>query len=212
MITGAPLLGVFGGTFDPVHLGHMRVIEALTTRLNLDRLHIIPARQSPFKPVTGATAEQRLQMLQLAMAGQHGFFIDDCEYQRSGPSYTVDTLGELKCRYPRHHLVLIIGADTFASLAKWQQYEALPKLTHLAVMNRQGTAKPKLEAAGFTALGLQYLGQQAGGGLLAVEVPSPAISSSAIRSCIANGKDVGVMLHPVVWTYIKQHQLYDYKI
>jgi len=206
----AALLGVFGGTFDPVHRGHLCIARALSSHLRLDRLHMIPAAQPPLKPVTGATAEQRLQMLHLALAAYSGFFIDLCEYRRVGPSYTVTTLQEVKQLYPQHHLLLIVGADTFVSLPDWHQSEALAKLAHLVVMNRSGVPTPILQAKGFTAVTVQQLFQQATGGILAVEVPSPDISSTSIRNRIAMGKDVSSMLCPAVWSYIQEQQLYGF--
>ena len=208
----APLLGVFGGTFDPVHRGHLLIAKALAAKLQLNRLHIIPAAQSPCKPNTAASPEQRVQMLRLALTGHPEFFLDLCENRRPGPSYTVTTLRELKQRYPQHSLLLLIGADTFVSLSTWYEHEALPKLAHLVVMNRYGVPTTELETEGFTAIDPEQLGQQAAGGLLAVDVPSPDISSTCIRNCIATGKDVTSMLYPAVWAYIQQQQLYGIDI
>ncbi|HED14899.1 MAG TPA: nicotinate-nucleotide adenylyltransferase [Gammaproteobacteria bacterium] len=208
MKAGAPLLGVFGGTFDPIHQGHLCTARVVSKRLQLDRLHIIPAVRPPLKPATGADSEQRLQMLQLALTEYHEFYLDLCEYRRTGPSYTTTTLRNLRQRYPQHHLVLIIGADTFAGLSDWHQHKALSKLTHLAVMSRRSTPTPTLLTEGFTAINREQLKQQNTGGLLAVEVPSPDISSTFIRAGITTGKDVSSMLCPAVWDYIQQHRLY----
>jgi len=210
MIAEAPLLGVFGGTFDPVHLGHTGIAQATFSLLQLDRLHIIPAAQSPFKPQTSANPEQRLQMLRLAMPESAGIFLDLREYQRNEPSYTVTTLEELKIDYPRHHLVLLLGADAFAGLPRWYRSTKLPELTHLVMMNRHGITTPALQAKGFKPIEPGQLRQQAAGGLLTVTVPSPDLSSSDLRSKIAAGQNVGTMLCSAVWSYIQQHRLYGF--
>jgi nicotinate-nucleotide adenylyltransferase len=132
-----PRIGVFGGTFDPPHRGHVAVAADVADALGLDRVLWIPARVSPFKQAADAThPDVRLEMVRAAVAADPRFEADAVELERTGPSYTIDTLEDLRRRFPDAELHLIIGADQFEDFARWRAPEAILKIARLAVMNR----------------------------------------------------------------------------
>lgn len=138
--TAAPL-GVLGGTFDPIHTGHLRLAEEAREALGLGGVRLIPAGQPPHRGEPGSTAEDRLAMARLAAAGNPGFMVDDGEVRAQQKSYTVLTLERLRAEIgPRRPLVLILGADAFAGLPTWHRWTDLFALAHLAVANRPGYA------------------------------------------------------------------------
>ena len=130
-------LGIFGGSFDPVHLGHLLVAQAAVEELGLDRLFFIPASQSPFKPENhAAPAAQRLRLLRLALVGRANCEVDDQELRRGGVSYTVDTLGDYARRFPQAELFYLIGADNVAKLPEWREPAELARLAEFVVVPR----------------------------------------------------------------------------
>jgi nicotinate-nucleotide adenylyltransferase len=132
-------IGLFGGSFDPVHLGHLLVAQAALEELELDRLFFIPVAQSPFKPETRpATASARLQWLRLALAGRMNCEVDDQEIRRGGVSYTIDTLRDYAKRFPKAQLFYLIGADNAAKLNEWREAGELAKLAEFVAIPRPG--------------------------------------------------------------------------
>jgi len=132
-------IGLFGGSFNPVHLGHLIVAQAAREELALDRIFFIPASQSPFKPdLTLAPAAERLRLLRLALAGQTGCAVDVAEIQRGGVSYSIDTVRAYRERYPGAALFYLIGADHLATLREWRAAEALAALVEFVVLPRPG--------------------------------------------------------------------------
>ena len=139
-------LGVFGGTFDPVHFGHLLLAEQCREQGRLDEVWFVPAPRPPQKPEHALTRfEQRVEMLALAIAGQPAFRIDELEKQRTGPSYTVDTLAELQRRHPSDELFLLVGSDTLADLPSWYEPQRVVQLASLLVMRRPNNEVMPLE-------------------------------------------------------------------
>jgi nicotinate-nucleotide adenylyltransferase len=139
-------IGVFGGTFDPVHVGHLILAEQCREYAQLDRVIFIPAARPPHKPDRLITSfRHRLEMLQLAVAGHSAFVVDDLEKDRPGPSYTADTLRELQHRHPDARLVLLIGADCLPDLAHWHNPGQIGELAELLIMPRAGWSVDHLE-------------------------------------------------------------------
>ena len=135
-------IGLFGGSFDPVHLGHLLVAQAACEEAGLDRLYFIPAAQSPFKPgVTTAPAAERLRLLRLALAGKPNYEIDDQEIKRGGISYTIDSARDYARRFPGAELFYLIGADHVPSLPKWRDAAELAKLVKFLAIPRPGQAE-----------------------------------------------------------------------
>jgi nicotinate-nucleotide adenylyltransferase len=140
-------IGLFGGSFDPVHSGHLMVAQAAREELPLDRLFFIPAAQSPFKPASEpAPAALRLRMLRLALAGQSWCEIDDQELRRGGVSFTIDTVRDYARRFPGTGLFYLIGADHVLTLPKWREAEDLARLVQFVVIPRPGEAPAELPA------------------------------------------------------------------
>jgi nicotinate-nucleotide adenylyltransferase len=132
-------IGLFGGSFDPVHLGHLLVARAAVEELGLDRFFFIPAAQSPFKPENHpAPAAERLRLLRLALAGQAGYEVDDQEIRRSGISYTIDTLRDYARRFPQVGLCYLIGADNVTKLPEWREATELARLAEFVAIPRPG--------------------------------------------------------------------------
>jgi nicotinate-nucleotide adenylyltransferase len=142
--TAAPQrIGILGGTFDPPHVGHFMVAADVCTALRLDRLLLVPSASPPHKRgQVRATPEQRLAMVRGAAAGDERFEVDDIELRRPGASYTVDTLRELRVRYPGAELFFVIGMDQFRDLHTWREPEEVVRLARLAVVSRDGDALP----------------------------------------------------------------------
>ena len=187
-------LGLFGGSFDPVHLGHLLVARAALEELQLDRLFFIPAAQSPFKPdAAPADARLRLQMLRLALAGQTSCEIDGQELARGGPSYTVETLRDYVQRFPQAQLFYLIGADHAVQLPKWREAEELARLAEFVVIPRPGGGETQLPAP--------FRGRALRGFPLGV-------SSSQIRERVRAGLPVDLLVPPGVAEAICNAKLY----
>jgi nicotinate-nucleotide adenylyltransferase len=134
-------IGLFGGSFDPVHLGHLLVAQAAIEELGLDRLFFIPAAQSPFKPEIKPTASaERVRLLRLALAGKTNCEIDEQELRRGGISYTIETLRDYARRFPKAELFHLIGADSVAKLQEWREANELARLAQFVVVSRPGQA------------------------------------------------------------------------
>jgi len=187
-------LGIFGGSFDPVHLGHLLVAQAAIEELGLDRLFFIPAAQSPFKPNSQpAPAAARLQLLRLALAGWTNCEIDDQEIRRGGISYTVDTLRDYAKRFPGAKLFYLIGTDHLAKLNEWREPNELAKLAEFVAIPRPGEPVVK-----FTT---PFRGRTSKG--FPVE-----ISSSQIRARVKAGLLIEPLVPPTVAGAIRNNQLY----
>ena len=187
-------IGLLGGSFDPVHLGHLLVAQAAREELGLDTVIFIPAAQSPFKPGTSpAPAPERLRLLRLALAGDTGCEIDDMEIRRGGVSYTVDTLRHYAQKFPGAALFYLIGADQTAQLAQWREAGELARLAQFVVAPRQGESLPALPAP--------FRGAALRGFPLAV-------SSSDIRARIKAGLPVTRLTPAAVAEAIANNRLY----
>lgn len=135
-------IGIYGGSFDPVHLGHLLVAQAAREELALDRLCFVPAASSPFKPDQAlAPAAMRLRLLRLALAGRPGCEVDDLEIQRGGVSYSIDTVRTFKQRHPDAKLFCLIGTDHASTLGKWKDCEELAALTEFVIIPRPGVTE-----------------------------------------------------------------------
>lgn len=206
-------LALFGGTFDPVHYGHLRCAEEARQKLNLKNLYLLPAGTPPHRNTPQATARQRLEMLQLAQPEFPCLEIDDREIRRSGPSYMVDTLEELRTQFPRRPLMLLIGQDAANHLTSWYHWENLFELTRIVILTRPGA---KAEYRQDLARKVQrrmcvdvqtLLGSEAGG-VLNLEVASIDISATTIKSIIRLGRSPNSMLPGPVLDYINENRLY----
>ena len=182
--------GVLGGTFDPIHLGHLSAAEAAMECSALDRVLFVPTGEPPHRPPTVASAEDRLEMCKLAIAGESRFEVSDIELRRGGRSYTVDTLRELHRRFPDDELFLIVGWDAARLLGTWRDPDQVRRLATIVIVTRPGSGTPDEKA-----------------GVLC-ERPTPDISGSQLRRAIARGEDVSGRVPAAVAAYISMHGLY----
>ena len=199
-------IGVFGGSFDPVHVGHLWIAEAARETLQLAEVRWLPAAQSPLKP-TGpvATGPQRLSMLQLALAGVEGHVIDDRELRRGAVSYTIDTVQELCQELPGADLMLIIGSDSLATMRQWHRPEDLLQKILLAVVQRGGDPDPD-----FSVLeGLVSQERIATFQQHVIPMPLIEISSSEMRQRVAQGRSIRFRTPRAVEAFIHSERLYQ---
>ena len=201
---------MFGGSFNPIHFGHLLVADDIAETLGLDRVLFVPAAVPPHKPVSElAPAVHRFAMTRLAVAEHPRFEVSDVELRRSGPSYTVDTLEALR---PRGELQLIIGSETFLDLLSWHEPRRLPGLARLVVVPRSGNAfDPTAPAAQkvLTELALGPFTQPGGDGrAVLTEAASLPISGSDLRKRARTGRSLAYRMPAAVVAYIREHGLY----
>ena len=195
------MIGIFGGTFDPVHYGHIKPALSVKQSLNLNQLRFIPNRVPPHRAAPLLSVAQRLALLQTALKDYPDVLIDERELHRDGPSYMVDTLKSLHDEFPDDTLCLIIGMDAFLHIASWHQWRAMFELCHLVVIQRPGFERSMI-AEHMTADDYQFLVErmtadasaltsQATGKILLKSVPQLDISSTQVRENLLHGKDIG---------------------
>ena len=196
-------IGIMGGTFDPVHMGHLLAAEQCREQLGLDQLRFIPAYVSPFKlDKQAAQPKHRLEMLQLATQSNPSFRVDDRELSRGGTSFTVDTLRELKAEQPESELVFLMGADSLAEFDKWREPAEICRLAKVVVVARGGTPPPDLLMLS------RFLPSGSQAEQHVITMPQCEISSSGIRQAIAAGRSVRYQVPAAVAAYVEQHRLY----
>lgn len=201
-------LGILGGTFDPVHCGHLRMALELAENLGLGEVRLLPAGTPPHRPPPVAPADLRWRMLVAAVAGKSLLVPDNRELRRPGPSYTVDTLMELRAEHGDRPLCLILGADAFAGLASWHRWREVPGLAHVVVVQRPGHDLPAagpagdLLAARRAASPAELVAAPAGRVLLQPVTPLE-IAASAIRALVARGGDPAFLVPDAVRDLIR---------
>ncbi len=187
-------LGIFGGTFDPIHYGHLRTAFELIEALRLDEVRFMPCGQPPHREVPVAGTELRLAMVKAATEGQPGFIVDDRETRREGPSYSVETLLDMRAEYPHRSLGLIVGMDVFLGLPKWYQWREILQLAHVIVAHRPGWRAPHMGPLGELLVdrGTQTvsdLHESRAGRVFVRPVTQLEISSTEIRQLVRAGRD-----------------------
>jgi nicotinate-nucleotide adenylyltransferase len=211
------VIGVLGGTFDPVHFGHLRLGLEAIERLGLASVRVIPAGVPPHRPAPAAPAHARLGMAALAIAGEPRFVLDAAEAMRHEPGYTVDTLLRLRRELgPAQPLCLLLGSDAFAGLATWSRWRQLFELAHIGVASRPGGAlepdqlAPPL-AAEYAARhrdSVASLGAAPAGAIVRFPMSALDISASAIRGMLGEGRSPRYLLPDAVLAYIDSNRLY----
>jgi len=196
-------VGILGGTFDPVHNGHLILVEVARKQLNLSVVLFMPAGQPWLKTERIITpAEHRLQMLRLALAGQTGFRISEMEIQRPGPTYTIDTINQLKKDLnAEDELFFILGQDILMQLPQWHEASALVQLCYLVAAPRPGVKKPDLKALELKIPGITQR-------VMLLKEPMIDISATDIRERVARGLSVRHLVPEPVNRYIKEQRLY----
>lgn len=208
------MVGVFGGTFNPVHYGHLRSALELVERLDLAQLRMMPSALPPLRDEPTCSAEHRAAMVALAVDGEPRLVCDQRELQRQGKSYTIDSLIELREEFgPSRSLCMVLGCDAVLEIARWHRWQELLNWTHIVVITRPGWELP---SKGEVATWLQEHKLQTSdtlltlpaGGILIEELRPLDISATEIRTLIASGKSPRYLMPQSVLDYINQHQLY----
>lgn len=185
-------LGIFGGTFDPIHLGHLRAAENAREAMNLDQVSFVPAARSPFKGDPVSSARDRYAMVALATAAHDAFAPSDRELERGAPSYTVDTLRELRDERPADELFLIVGTDSVAELPGWRESARIFSECTVVAVTRPGEAAPETAHAD----------------VVYVDGPGLPVSATDVRRRVRDGKSIRFLVPDAVADYIAKRGLY----
>lgn len=180
-------IGIYGGTFDPIHHGHLILAREAREKLGLEKLIFVPARIAPHKRAPFASAEMRLSMLQAAVAGEKGLEVDDCELRRPPPSYTIDTVESVQQREPGAEIYYLIGEDNLAGLGNWRRFDRLQKIVRFVVLDRTGAEGTH------------------GYPIIARKID---ISATGIRKRIASGQPIRYLVPESVEEIIRRNNLY----
>jgi nicotinate-nucleotide adenylyltransferase len=217
-MSSAPV-GILGGTFDPIHYGHLRLAQEVGEGLKLGEVRFVPSGTPPHRTVPRISALERLEMVRIAVRDNPLFGIDEREVQRSGPGYTVDTLTELRREIgSTRPLCLLVGADAFLDLATWSRWHELFSLAHIVVAHRPGFPVDSWQDRMPQPLAREYASRMLrqplavhlapAGGIAVVAIAALDISATRIRDCIAAGTSPRYLLPDSVLDYIQSKQLY----
>ncbi|HSN38565.1 MAG TPA: nicotinate-nucleotide adenylyltransferase [Burkholderiales bacterium] len=220
MSTATAPIGVLGGTFDPIHFGHLRLAQEIGQALKLGEVRFIPSGTPPHRGAPAGPAADRLAMVRLAVAGNALFTVDDREMKRAGPGYMVDTLAGLRREFGAARPVcLLLGADAFLDLATWNRWHELFTLAHIVVAHRPGFPvdswhmhMPQPLAKEYSARLMQQplaVHLAPCGGIAVTPITALAISATAIRDAVHNGMSPRYLLPDSVLDYIESNRLYS---
>jgi nicotinate-nucleotide adenylyltransferase len=193
-------LGVYGGAFDPPHNAHVALARAAVEQLQLDALHIIPTGQAWHKARTMSSAEDRLAMVRLAFEGLSGVVIDTRELQRAGPSYTIDTLGEIRAEEPGAEVYLLMGADQYAALPSWHRWREVVENAIISIADRSDQASSTPDLSRFEGVSPRTR---------AIRWPSMPVSATDIRQRASQAQGIDHLVPGAVARYIDSHHLYQ---
>ena len=210
-------IGVFGGTFDPIHYGHLRTAYEMLQALKFDEVRFMPCGKPPHRDEPRADSALRLSMVTAAIQGQKGFIVDDRELNREGPSYSVDTLKTLRTDFPLRSLGLIVGMDAFLGLPEWYQWREILELSHIVVAHRPGWRMPDmgpldelLKERGTHRV--DDLHQSKSGYIYIHEVTQLEISSTDIRRLVRSGRNPRFLMPTSVTKIINDSKCYKNKL
>ncbi|MCK7552285.1 MULTISPECIES: nicotinate-nucleotide adenylyltransferase [Marinobacter] len=205
---------IYGGTFDPIHNGHLRLAIELKERLGVGEISLVPCHMPPHREDPGAGSGLRLRLLAMAVEGEPGLLVDDRELQREGASYTADTLRQLRSQLgDQEPLVMVVGTDAFAGFDRWREWEQIPQLAHVVVVRRPGPL-PDPRGAPAKLLrerrvgGAEALHEAPHGYFLELDPPLLDISATGIRERIGSGRSPRYLLPDPVWREICRLGLY----
>lgn len=207
---------IFGGTFDPIHHGHLRLAVELKEQLAVERVALVPCHIPPHRAQPGATSVDRLRLLSLAVADEPGLAVDNRELAREGASYTADTLRQLREELgPQVPIAMVVGTDAFATFDRWRDWRSIPGLAHIIVVDRPGAElSPDSEASALLrsrgVSSARQLHEQPYGLMLSLAPPLLDISATGIRERIVQGRSPRYLLPESVWLEIRARGLYGY--
>jgi nicotinate-nucleotide adenylyltransferase len=196
-------IGLFGGTFDPIHYGHLRIAFELWQALKLSQVRFLPSGNPPHREAPLANAELRLEMVRLAVAGEPAFMVDDREIRRSGLSYSVDTLADVRREFPQRSLVLLLGMDAFLGMPTWHRWQEIFELAHVAVAHRPGWKAPMSGPLGEIMVdrgtgSVRDLHGTPAGRIFVHAGTQLEISSTDLRQLILSGRDLRYLVPEAV--------------
>lgn len=196
-------IGILGGTFDPVHYGHLLMAEICREELQLDEVRFLPAGNPPHKPDRRISdAHARADMLQLAVSGYPEYTVDRREIRREGPSYTVDTLTEFRAQLPDAELFFLMGADSLHDFLTWKDPEKISELATIVAVNRPGWDLPSVDSV------KELVGEKIATNVTLVQMPGADLSASELRRRISSGLGLRFMTPRAVEAYLVQHSIY----
>jgi nicotinate-nucleotide adenylyltransferase len=206
-------IGVFGGTFDPIHYGHLRTAYEVRERLQLDEMRFVPAGDPPHREPPRVDARRRLALVRAAIGDQPGFSVDDREVHRAGPSYSVLTLGEMRAEMPDVPLCLVVGMDAFLGLTTWHRWRDLLELAHVVVAPRPGWTVPTQGVLGDILAARRAetpaaLRESRAGRIRVEPVTQLEISSTELRALLAAGHDPRYLVPDAVRDVLRQTDCY----
>lgn len=196
-------LGILGGTFDPIHYGHLLLAETCREQLNLSQIRLLPAGAPPHKTGKGITdGHTRADMAQLAISGYPEYTVDRREIRREGPSFTVDTLTGLRTEFPDAELFFLMGADSLRDIPTWKDPEQILESATVVAVNRPGLAAPSAEQV------IEWVGEAFASRITILSMPGTDLSATALRRRVAEGQNLRFMTPRAVEMFITQHQVY----
>jgi nicotinate-nucleotide adenylyltransferase len=207
-------MGIFGGTFDPIHYGHLRTAFELMQATHLAEVRFLPTGIPPHREAALAAGPLRLEMVRIATAGQPGFIVDDRELRREGPSYSVDTLLDLRAEFAHRSICLIVGMDAFLGLPQWYHWREILQLAHVVVAHRPGWRAPDMGPLGELLVDrgtgrVRDLHESRAGRIYIHAVTQLEISSSAIRDLIRQKREPRFLMPDPVCRLIAESGCYD---
>ena len=209
------MLGIFGGSFDPVHLGHIKSAIALLNCYEFEEIRFIPCQQSPLKKKAFVDVQYRWEMLNLITESNDKLTVDDLEIKRPGPSYTIDTVQEIyEKNQKKNVLVLIVGLDAYLEFCAWHKYSEILSYCHVMLLQRPGYALPKYGCEKdlydeYVTLDIEKLLRTKNGYIFLSDIEKIDISSTTIRQIIAAEEEPKFLLPGSIWSYIKRNKLYQ---
>jgi nicotinate-nucleotide adenylyltransferase len=209
-----PAIGILGGTFDPVHLGHLRLALELKESMNLQHVHIVPCFRPVHRKLPVASPEDRLAMVRCAVENEPSLVVDDREIRRQSPSFMIDTIQEMRAEMPDYSLNLLLGIDAFLGFTSWHRWKDILNNAHLIVAHRPQYQLPKAGAISdllkeCLCEDTSYVHENQAGGILLRPITQLEISASDIRKQFAMGRNPRYLLPDRVFDYIKQQGIYS---
>ena len=202
------MIGLFGGTFDPVHKGHLQLAEQAMSRLNLDEVQFLPCANPVHRQAPRALSQQRLEMLECALNEYPGFEVNALEIERGGPSYMIDTLRQIVKQGEQRAISLLVGVDAFNSLLNWKSPREILAIAHVVVCRRPGTQLDKSIFIDYQVESVTELFQHKAGCIFLLDIEENPCSSSEVRRLLAENQSVNTCLTRPVIDYIQQNHLY----
>ena len=203
------MIGILGGTLDPIHAGHMQIAEQVESSLSLDELHFLPCAIPVHRGMPQVNDAQRVRMIELAIAGNSKFRLNLLELDRGGQSYMVDTLRQIRAQNQAATIFLILGADAFNQFQSWKSPDEILQLAHLVVCRRPGVEMDKSIYASHWVHSAEILESRTGACILPLEIDESPCSSTYVRELLLERNQAGRCLSPAVYQYILRNHLYE---